>query len=301
MAFDGEGAPKYTIFVYGKFSDPLFHMYKKAAENLSMDRMDVAASVEGFFEAQYEQQLRRLVSQFEGSFLQARPSAPCVFAETDDDKVLYFANDKRFFEWAYKRFAYEDNTRLIFYKRIANKSVQAQRDSTGRSYCAISVTIGQDQPETVHFELFDEECPVTAKNFLDLLEDQRFDGSAVHRIKPGAWVQAGDLVDGSGQNSVAAKGGFLRDESFNIPHDRSGLLGMSNQGKDTNGSQFYITVRDMPFLNGKSVIFGRVISGMRTIMRLSKMETKNERPVQEVKLRVQKEYLKVGAEQSKQK
>merc|ERR1711865_1252991 len=126
----------------------------------SMDRTDVAANVEGFYEAQYEQQLRRLVNKFEGSFLQARPSAPCVFAETDDDKVLFFLNDKRFFEWAYKRFSYEDNTRLVFYKRIANKSLQAMRESTGRSYASISIVMGDDQPEMVHFELFDEECPV---------------------------------------------------------------------------------------------------------------------------------------------
>lgn len=295
----GEGVPKFTIFVYGKYQDPLFQMYKKAAENLSVDRADVVAEVEGLFESQYEQRLRRIVDKFGGSFLQAKPSSPLIYVETDDDKVLYFLNDKRFLEWAFKRFNYEDNTRLIFYKRIANKHFQSVRADTGRSYCAISVTIGQDQPENVHLELFDEECPILAKNFLDLLQDQRFDGNPVHRIKPGAWIQAGDLVDGSGNNSASVQGELLRNESFQIPHDRAGLLGMCNNGKDTNGSQFYITVRDLPFLDGKSVIFGRVIGGMRTLMRLSKMEVKNERPVQEVKLQAQKEFLVVGAKQNK--
>jgi cyclophilin family peptidyl-prolyl cis-trans isomerase len=297
-----EGPPaKYTISVYGKYQDPQFQMFKKAAENLSMDRIDVAANVEGCFESQYEQQLRHLINKYGGPFVQAKPSAPLIFAETDDDKVLYFLNDKRFFEWAYKRFKYEDNTRLIFYKRIGIKSLQAVREATGRSYCALSVTMGDEQPETVHFELFDEECPVLAKNFLDLLADSRFDGHTVHRVKAGAWVQAGDLVDGSGQNSAGAQGDFLRHESFQIPHDRGGLLGMSNQGKDTNGSQFYVTVKDLPFLNGRSVIFGRVISGMRTIMKISKVQTKNERPVQDIKLAANKEFLKVGALQNQQK
>lgn len=298
----GEGPPpKYTIFVYGKHQDPLFQMYKKAAEGLSMDRSDVAASVEGSFESQYEQNLRHLVNKYGGPFLQAKPSAPLIFAETDDDKVLYFLNDKRFFEWAFKRFKYEDNTRHIFYKRIGNKTLQAVKDDSGRSYCAIGVNFGDNQPETVHFELFDEECPVLAKNFLDLLANPKFDGHPVHRVKGGAWIQAGDLVDGSGQNSASAQGDFLRHESFQIPHDRAGLLGMSNHGKDTNGSQFYVTVKDLPFLNGRSVIFGRVISGMRTIMKISKVATKNERPVQDIKLYAQKEFLKVGAEQNKQK
>jgi len=298
----GEGpAAKYNIFVYGKFQDPLFQQYKKAAENLSLDRPDVVATVEGSFESQYEQALRFVINKYGGSFLQAKPSAPLIFAETDDDKVLYFMNERRFFEWAFKRFQYEDNTRLLFYKRIGTKHIQAVREGSGRSYCALGVTIGSDAPETVHLELFDEECPVLVKNFLDLLSNPNFEGHAVHRIKAGAFVQAGDLVDGSGLNSASAEGGFLRHESFQIPHDRAGLLGMANQGKDTNGSQFYITVKELPFLNGQSVIFGRVVGGMRTIMKLSKVATKNERPVQDVKLRPQKEFTKVGALQNKQK
>lgn len=276
-------------------------MYKKAAENLSMDRTDVVASVEGSFESQYEQKLRHIVNKYGGAFMQAKPSSALVFAETDDDKVLYFLNERRFFEWAFKRFKYEDNTRLIFYKRIGNKAIQAVRDSSGRSYCAIGFTTGQEERETVHFELFDEECPVLCKNFLDLLESKGFDGHPVHRVKAGAWIQAGDLQDGSGRGSAAAQGGFLRDESFQIPHDRPGLLGMANQGKDTNGSQFYVTVKELPFLNGRSVIFGRVISGMRTILKISKLETKNERPLQDVKLNAQKEFTKVGAEQNRQR
>lgn len=298
----GEGPPpKFHLFVYGKYQDPLFQQYKKAAENLSLSRADVGATVEGTFESQYEQNLRYVINKYGGSFLQSKPSAPLIFAETDDDQVLYFLNERRFFEWAFKRFAYEDNTRLLFYKRIGNKNIQAVREASGRSYCALGVTIGGELPETVHLELFDEECPVLVKNFLDLLASPKFDGHAVHRIKAGAFVQAGDLVDGSGSNSASAQGGHLRHESFQIPHDRGGLLGMANQGKDTNGSQFYITVKELPFLNGQSVIFGRVIGGMRTIMKLSKVSTKNERPVQDVKLHSQKEFLRVGALQNQQK
>lgn len=298
----GEGPPaKYHIQVYGKYQDPMFQQYKKAAENLSMDRTDVACTVEGSFESQYEQKLRYVINKYGGPFQQARPSSPLIFVETDDDKVLYFLNERRFMEWAFKRFKYEDNTRLIFYKRIGNKELQAVRESSGRSYCAIGVTIGSEERETVQFELFDEECPVLCKNFLDLLQSKGFDGHPVHRVKAGAFVQGGDLVDGSGANSKAANCDFLRHESFQIPHDRPGLLGMANQGKDTNGSQFYITVKDLPFLNGRSVIFGRVIGGMRSILKISKLETKNERPVKEVKLYAQNEFLKVGSEQNKQK
>jgi cyclophilin family peptidyl-prolyl cis-trans isomerase len=301
IAYSGSGGqpPKYHIYVYGKYHDPLFQMYKKAAESLSSDRLDVACTVVGSFESQYEQQLRYLVNQYGGSFLQAKPSAPLIFVETDDDKVLYFLNEERFCAWAAKLFKYEDTTRLIFYKRLGNKNLKAVREASGRSYCAISIAIGSNAPETVHLELFDEECPVLAKNFLDLLAKPEFDGHPIHRVKTGAWIQGGDLVDGSGINSEAANGGSLRHESFQIPHDRAGLLGMSNRGKDTNGSQFYITVKELPFLNSRSVIFGRVISGMRTILMVSRVATKNERPVEDVKIYAQKEFTKVGGEQSK--
>lgn len=275
-------------------------MYKKAAENLANDRLDVTATCTGMFETQYEQQLRHLIDTYGGSFIQAKPSAPLIFAETDDDKVLYFLNEKRFFDWAMKRFKYEDNTRIIFYKRIGNVALQKIREATGRSYCAVAFAIGDEPPETVHFELFDEECPTLARNFLDLLSDQRFEGHSVHRIKPGAWIQAGDLKDGSGLNSEAAKGGYLRHESFQIPHDRGGLLGMSNHGKDTNGSQFYVTVKELPFLDGKSVIIGRVIGGMRTILKIARVKTQNERPIQSVKVHAQKEFTMVGTGQVQQ-
>lgn len=287
----------YTIYVYGKHQDPVFQSLRVAAESLANDRPNVQAVVESYFESQYEQQLKYVIGKYGGSFLQSKPSSPLVFAETEDS-VLYFANDKRFFEWAAKRFKYEDNTRIIFYKRVGNKALQAVKEKTRRSYVSIAFAIGDDPQETVQFELFDEECPETCKNFLDLCNNAKFDGHLVHRVKAGGWVQAGDLVDSSGLNSQAANGSFVANESFQIPHDRPGMLGMANHGQDTNGSQFYVTVKELPFLDGKSVIFGRVISGMRTILKIGKLQTRNERPVKDVKVFAKKDATSAGAIQT---
>merc|ERR1712061_637936 len=98
---------------------------------------------------------------------QSKPSAALIFAETGDS-VLYFANDKRFFEWAAKRFQYKDNTRAIFYKRIGNKALVQEKEKSDRSYCAIGISIGGDPQEIVQFELFDDECPSLAANFLQI-------------------------------------------------------------------------------------------------------------------------------------
>jgi len=295
--FQDPTTTNYTIHVYGKYQDPLFQMYRVAAESIAGDRRNVEACVEGFFESQYELHLKMIIAKYGGSFVQSKPSQPLVFAETEDS-VLYFANDKRFMEWAEKRFKYTDNTRIIFYKRVANKALSAVKEKTQRSYCSIALAIGDDPAENVVIELFDEECPDLAKNFLDNLANPKFEGHLVHRIKAGAFVQMGDIVDGSGANSAAAKGGFIADESFGHIHDRPGLLGMSSQGKDSNGSQFYVTLREMPFLDGKSVIFGRVISGMRTILKVSKLATKNERPVKDVKVSAKNDATVVGAIQT---
>lgn len=284
---------KYHLYVYGKHHDPVFQMYKVAAEFLAKDKKNVECTVEGNFETQYEQKLRFVIGKYGGAFAQSKCSHPLIFAETEDE-VLYFMNEKRFLDWAYKRFQYEDHTRVIFYKRIANKALKAVKESTGRSYCAFGVRVGEDPLELVQLELFDEECPVLARNFLDLLTHPNFDGHALHRVKAGAWIQAGDLKDGSGLNSEAAHGGLLRHESFQIRHDRPGLLGMANHGKDTIGSQFYVTLRELSFLDGKSVIFGRVIAGFRTVLKISKLAARNERPVQEVKVYAQPDYTVMG-------
>lgn len=286
---------RYRIYVFGKYSDALFQMYKVAAEYLASEFQAVEAHVQGFFETPFERQLRYIIGKYGGSFTQSKPSAPLVYVETDDS-VLYFLNEKRFFEWAFTRFKYEDNTRLIFYRRIGAKTMQKVKDETGRSYCTLSFKIDNDPEENVQFELFDEECPNLCKNFMDLMAHPKFNGHPVHRVKASAFIQAGDLVDGSGAHSFPAdEKELISHESLQLPHDRAGLLGMCNHGKDTNGSQFYVTLRDLPFLDGKSVIIGRVISGMRTVLKISKLKINNERPVQEVKIFAQPKQSTLGA------
>eukprot|EP00931_Biecheleriopsis_adriatica_P100087 TRINITY_DN7510_c0_g1_i3.p1 TRINITY_DN7510_c0_g1~~TRINITY_DN7510_c0_g1_i3.p1 ORF type:complete len:376 (-),score=78.88 TRINITY_DN7510_c0_g1_i3:307-1350(-) len=320
-----------TLFVYGMHQDASFQMVKAAAEYLAAEREGVEAVVEGFFETPYEQHLRHMVSKFGGSFTQSHPSRPLVYAETDD-QVLYFTDANMFLEWTGKRFKYEamrteeierikdqlmqdtdaglwqtelqkttapDDMLFVLYKHLGNASVKGVKDGACRSYCAISICVGSAPKETVQLELFDEESPILAVNFLKLLALPKFDGHPLHRVKGDCWIQAGDLVDGSGMNSEAAETGLLRHESFRISHDRPGLLGMCCHGKDTVGSQFYITLRQLPFLDGKFCVIGRVICGMETIQRIAKLPTKNERPLQDVKIFAESAFTHPKATQPK--
>jgi len=271
------------IFVYGNYEDPIFQMLKAAAEYLAAEKEGVSATVEGFFQTQYEQHQRYIIDKYGGSFSQSERGAALVYVETDGE-VLFFANQMDFVEWAGHKWKYEDNTLLSEYESMGLAAVQAVKGGSGKSYCAVSVSINGGPKEKVELELFNEETPNLAANFIKLLADPKFNGHPVHRVKAGCWVQAGDLVDGSGMNSAAVGGTSLTSESFRFSHDRPGLLGMCSHGKDTIGSQFYVTLRELPFLDRKFCIIGRVISGMDTIVKISGVETKNERPVQDVKI-----------------
>jgi len=284
---------QYKLSVIGKHQDPLFQQYARAVEHLAETKENISCQVEAYFETQFEQRLSQVKRQLGGAFVQAKPSASLVWGECEDGTCLFFKDAQKFFDWCFKRFKYEDSTNRAFYKRMGNKAHRAAMDATGRSYVNVSFQVGRDPPEKVTFELFDEECPETCKIFRNMLDDPKFHESLIHRIKDGAWIQGGDLVDGSGANSAFKAD--IRDESFFFKHDRAGMIGMANRGYvDTGGSQFYITVKELPYLDGMFVLFGRVVSGMRTILRIARLRCENERPIIEVRCSSTPDQLEVA-------
>ncbi|CAO2635443.1 Peptidyl-prolyl cis-trans isomerase G [Lemmus lemmus] len=78
-------------------------------------------------------------------------------------------------------------------------------------------------------------------------------------------VQGGDFSEGNGRGGESIYGGFFEDKSFAVKHNKEFLLSMANRGKDTNGSQFFITTKRTPHLDGHHVVFGQVISGQEVV------------------------------------
>lgn len=141
---------------------------------------------------------------------------------------------------------------------------RASRASNPRVF--LDVEIDGARAGRVVVELFENVVPLTARNFRALATGARgaplrLKGTAFHRIVPGFMVQGGDVTEGDGRGGLSIYGPKFEDENFRLRHDEKYVLSMANSGPDTNNSQFFITVAKAPWLDGRHVVFGRVVKG----------------------------------------
>lgn len=135
----------------------------------------------------------------------------------------------------------------------------------------------------VVIELFSKDAPQTVHNFTELCREKKYVNTPFHRVIKDFMIQGGDIVnqDGTGTFSVfGGEGTTFKDEPFVHKHDQPGLLSMANSGPNTNGSQFFITTSPAPHLNGKHVVFGRVVDGLEYVHDIEREVTDpNDRPI----------------------
>ena len=112
-------------------------------------------------------------------------------------------------------------------------------------------------------ELYADRAPVMVNNFVCLARDGYYDGVTFHRVIPDFMAQTGDPT-GTGRGGPGYK--FADEFGPGLVHDGPGVLSMANAGPGTNGSQFFITHRATPHLDGKHSVFGRVVSGMDVVL-----------------------------------
>eukprot|EP01062_Namystynia_karyoxenos_P000169 TRINITY_DN1004_c4_g1_i1.p1 TRINITY_DN1004_c4_g1~~TRINITY_DN1004_c4_g1_i1.p1 ORF type:complete len:400 (+),score=132.25 TRINITY_DN1004_c4_g1_i1:65-1201(+) len=154
-----------------------------------------------------------------------------------------------------------------------------------RRRCFLDIDIEGQRVGRIVVELFYDAAPRACENFRCLCTGEKghvpdhptvpmhYKGSTFHRVIPGFMVHGGDYTAGDGTGGWSIWGDSFADEPFTHNHDGAGYLAMANCGPNTNCSQFYITCVDCPHLNGKHVVFGKVLKGMSVVRAIEHTQT----------------------------
>lgn len=176
---------------------------------------------------------------------------------------------------------------------IKSSPVMAEDPETITDKVFFDISVGGKDAGRIVIGLFGKTVPRTVENFKRIAEGYtRKDGKSLsytnspfHRIIPNFMIQGGDITRGDGRGGLSIYGDRFGDENFDIKHSAPGYLSMANSGANTNGSQFFITTVTTSWLDGKHVVFGKVIEGMDVVKAVESQGSRSGQPSSRVVIR----------------
>ena len=167
-----------------------------------------------------------------------------------------------------------------------NKTTVKKEDKKGDIIVVLETNQGN-----IELKMMPKVAPLAVENFTTHVKNGYYNGLIFHRVIKDFMIQGGDPTGtGTGGESIWHKE-FINEYGKNVVFDRPFLLAMANHGPNTNGSQFFITTKATPWLNGGYTIFGEVVSGQDTVRKIENTKTaRGDRPIVEQK--IIKAYIK---------
>ena len=160
-------------------------------------------------------------------------------------------------------------------KKTKKKAKSKAANKATNTHVVVETNLG-----SMTIEMYEKRAPITAANFLKLVDEGYFNGIIFHRIIAGFMIQGGDPT-GTGRGGP----GYAIEDEFHpeLRHTGIGILSMANSGPNTGGSQFFITLGPTAHLDNRHAVFGKVVEGLDILKAIGSVETGGaDRPVEDV-------------------